>query len=164
MDPVTLEQPRQYTTLDPFVRFWAKVDKNGPIPAYARQLGPCWLWTGYRNEDGYGRFGNGERMVGAHRWAYEQEHGPIPYSLECDHLCRVRHCVRASHIEAVTHHENLMRGESPSARAARCTHCPQEHPYDQHNTMRTSDGKRRCRECHRAACRRWYEGRIMGHG
>ncbi len=27
-------------------RFWAKVNKDGPIPAHMPHLGPCWLWTG----------------------------------------------------------------------------------------------------------------------
>ncbi len=25
-------------------RFWAKVDKNGPVPLHALDLGPCWIW------------------------------------------------------------------------------------------------------------------------
>lgn len=29
-------------------RFWAKIDKSGP--------NGCWLWTGWKNKEGYGRF------------------------------------------------------------------------------------------------------------
>lgn len=28
-------------------RFWAKVDKNGPV--VRPELGPCWIWTGNRD-------------------------------------------------------------------------------------------------------------------
>src|SRR5208282_3495744 len=27
-------------------RFWAHVDKNGPVPPHRPALGPCWVWTG----------------------------------------------------------------------------------------------------------------------
>ncbi len=36
-------------------RFWAKVDKNGPVSAHAPSLGQCWLWTGCVL-NGYGQF------------------------------------------------------------------------------------------------------------
>lgn len=39
--------------------------------------------------------------------------------LEFDHLCRNKLCVRPDHLEAVTHTENVRRGNSPSAIAAR---------------------------------------------
>ena len=38
-------------------RFWAKVDKNGPVPAHRPELGPCWIWTAARFKRGYGKFG-----------------------------------------------------------------------------------------------------------
>jgi hypothetical protein len=47
--------PNQYTNTTPSERFWAKVDKNGPIPAYRPDLGPCWLWTASKRADGYGQ-------------------------------------------------------------------------------------------------------------
>ena len=51
-------------------RFWAKVDRRGPDE--------CWIWTAYRDPDGYGQFGLNGRNVKAHRYAYEQLVGPIP--------------------------------------------------------------------------------------
>lgn len=128
-------------------RFWSKVDKNGPVPAYAPHLGPCWLWIARLYRNGYGRFTIGGRPLLAHRWLYEQENGPIPTNLECDHLCRVRSCVRLSHIELVTRRENLLRGETVVARNTRVTHCPQGHPYDEENTYPIPSGGRGCRAC-----------------
>lgn len=82
------------------VRFWRKVD---------RTLG-CWLWDGYTNHDGYGRFKvQGGRNVMAHIFAYEAEVGKVPTGLELDHTCNVRHCVNPAHLEAVTHLENVRR-------------------------------------------------------
>ena len=40
-------------------RFWAKVNKDGPIPAHHPELGPCWIWTAATDPKGYGRFGIG---------------------------------------------------------------------------------------------------------
>lgn len=37
------------------------------------------------------------------------------------------------------------------------THCPQGHPYDEHNTYKLKGrNARRCKACRRAAFRKWY--------
>ena len=36
------------------VRFWPQVEPDGPVPPHAPELGPSWVWTGARNEWGYG--------------------------------------------------------------------------------------------------------------
>lgn len=41
---------------------------------------------------------------------YEQVVGPIPAGMTIDHLCRVRACMRPSHLEAVSHAVNIHRG------------------------------------------------------
>lgn len=92
-------------------RFWAKVNKNGPIPEHWPELGPCYIWTAYTNAKGYGVIGvSGNSTALAHRVGYELQVGPIPPDKEPDHLCRNRSCVRGSHLEAVTHKENVQRG------------------------------------------------------
>jgi hypothetical protein len=121
--------------------FWPKVDVAEPDE--------CWLWKGTRTARGYGGFWDGERMVGAHRFAYELLVGPIPDGLQLDHLCRNPPCVNPAHLEAVTHAVNLQRGE----RAQR-THCPQGHAYTAENTLRHG-GKRKCRICHNGRQRRY---------
>lgn len=87
--------------------FWEKVDKSGE----------CWVWTANTHK-GYGNYGSRERRQKAHRWAWEFTNGPIPDGLEIDHLCRNRACVRPTHLEPVTHAENVRRamasvGHSP---------------------------------------------------
>lgn len=87
-------------------RFWAKVDKDGPVPQHASDLGPCWVWTAYRNPGGYGCFDHGL----AHRWSYMEANGPLPEDRpELDHLCRNPACVRPSHLEPVTGRINCNR-------------------------------------------------------
>lgn len=117
-------------------RFWAKArqDESG-----------CWLWTA-STVDGYGQIKSERRMVKAHRLTYEAANGPIPQGLDVDHLCRVRHCVNPEHLEAVTHVENIRRGDSLTTRRSAQEACKRGHPFDEANTYlwRTS---RICRTC-----------------
>jgi hypothetical protein len=154
-------------------RFWAKVNKDGPIPPHRPELGPCWEWTACGDERGYGKLGTDGGFVRPYRYAIELLVGPIPDGLEPDHLCRNPACTKAvadkrgpAHLELVTHHENLLRGNGPSGRNARKTHCPQGHEYTPENTLlETKRGGRlgrRCRECTRALERARYAAKAEG--
>lgn len=132
---------------------WAYVDKNGPIPAHRPDLGSCWLWTRCLSRAGYGQI----RLHGAtqytHRWAYTQLVGPIPEGLELDHLCRNFACMNPSHLEAVTHKENMVRAQQKIV-------CCRGHTYDQANTWMSRYGHRQCKACNRERHLRYYrEGR-----
>ncbi len=139
-------------------RFWEKVT-----------VAPdgCWRWTGTLSK-GYGRFhpGSGRRsgygMTRAHRLSYMVLVGPIGDGLQLDHVCHTndescpggesclhRRCVNPAHLEPMTNAENQRRSPNTLASlAAAKTHCPQGHPYDDENTLR-SGGKRWCRTCRR---------------
>lgn len=115
----------------------------------------CWVWGGCCTR-GYGVItvgstkDNSRRTRRVHRLVYELLVGPIPAGLELDHLCRVRGCANPAHLEAVTHRENVLRGEGLPARNAVKTHCPQGHRYTADNTYLTCRGGRMCRTCSKA--------------
>lgn len=94
-------------------RFWEQVV---PTPG-------LWEWTGRKDRHGYGLFAvkRGQRWtyVLAHRYAHQHLVGSIPPGYTLDHRrdlgCGHHHCVlalpdaRLSHLEPVTHLENLRR-------------------------------------------------------
>jgi hypothetical protein len=127
-------------------RLLAKLDRSGP----------CWLWTGSTDGGGrYGAIGVEGRLRRAHRVAYELFVGPIPDGMDIDHTCRVTLCCNPEHLEPVTHRENVLRGEAPTARNARKTHCVRGHELAGANLqIRASDGGRLC-----LACRKFHNSR-----
>lgn len=107
----------------------------------------CWLWTRDLNEKGYAKIvvPGKQRRVRASRYAYQMFCGPIPDGLTIDHLCSQRRCVNPSHLEAVSHRENVDR-----ATRAR-THCRRGHLLSHENVRLVIRGKyvkRDCRTCH----------------
>lgn len=107
---------------------------------------PCWVWTGAQNRRGYGRMQIGGRMFYAHRvgLALAGVVLPPPDELEVDHLCLHRPCVRADHLELVTHEENLRRHYD--AQGA----CLRGHPRTDENVFRDARGRiKYCRVCKR---------------
>jgi hypothetical protein len=110
----------------------------------------CWLWTGFRNRDGYGVY----RGRLAHRVAYIAAYGPYPEGTVTDHLCRVRHCVNPQHLEAVTIGENIRRGQLSmlmKLKHRRIVACPKGHLYTQDNLYldenRDGHTRRKCKIC-----------------
>ena len=66
----------------------------------------CIEWTRYINHDGYGRLKEKNRFYMAHRWTYEQHHGPIPKGLVVRHKCDNPSCVNIDHLELGTKLDN----------------------------------------------------------
>lgn len=120
--------------------FWAKVDKDAP--------NGCWQWMKPSNQ-GYADFRFNHHRILVHRFAYELLIGEIPKGFELDHLCRNILCVNPDHLEAVTHRDNIRRGNlhNIGSYQRQKTHCPHGHPYNNQNTYRRADGYRRCRIC-----------------
>lgn len=138
-DPLVTRRPTLGMSIEE--RFWLHVS----MP----EGDGCWEWTSSKHAGGYGHHYIGRGQVKAHRYAYELLIGPIPEGLHLDHLCRNRACVNPAHLEPVTNAENSRRG------ALERVACPKGHPYDEHNTMRTKQGDRACRECNRLNSARW---------
>ncbi len=109
----------------------------------------CWLWSGATTTAGYANLNLGGGKYGpAHRVTFEHFRAEVKSGLELDHLCRVRSCVNPWHLEAVTHRENLFRGEGTTMTAHKLQICKRGHSLaDAH---RDSRGRvRNCRTCRR---------------
>lgn len=77
-------------------RFFARIDKDGPV--IRADLGPCWMWTGSREDRGYGTIHTMEKgREKTHRVAFYLQHGrwPTPGAL---HHCDNPPCSRWEHI------------------------------------------------------------------
>ncbi len=114
----------------------------------------CLLWTGPRNELGYGKVRLGTRQYAmAHRYAM----GPtLPKGTHISHTCGRRHCCNPQHM--VLRKGLVAAGRPPKPKVIRVshnskkTHCPHGHPYSVENTYikRTPRGpQRQCRICMR---------------
>lgn len=142
-------------------RFFAKVNKHGPVPAHRPDLGPCWVIDSKPSAP-YGYFWFEKKNHLAHRFIYEQMVGPIPEGLTIDHLCRNTKCVNyEKHLEPVSAMINILRGEGEAARNIAKTRCVNDHEFSEENTYWYPDGRERgCKECRRAAWRRWRYGGV----
>lgn len=85
-------------------RFWAKVDK--------KRDDECWLWTGYKDKDGYGRFDHNGKSIRAHRVSLEMHLGrEIRAGLLVCHqplICHCRDCVNPRHLREDTLSANML--------------------------------------------------------
>lgn len=143
-DPSINLRPEMEQTLEE--RFWAKVNKDGPIPGYCPHLGPCWLWEASCSLDGYGQIGVYGSLVRAHRFSYELMCEPIPDGLEIDHLCRVRACVNPAHLQPVTSQVNAHRGADARI-IERGGKCAKGHDMTRDNIYWKANRRPMCRTC-----------------
>lgn len=136
-------------------RFWALVDRDGPIPSYRPELGPCWLWLGTRrdaidagDDATYGRWRPhaGEPTEYVHRFALGCVEALVE-GLEVDHLCRVRLCCNPRHLEQVTPAENRRRQAEARPRPTRCRN--DLHDMSEANSIPPRTGRfgHECRAC-----------------
>ncbi len=141
--------------------FWLHVDKNGPIPEHKPELGPCWLWLGNITKAGYGRIVYKGISVLAHVYAYELLVGPAPTNdlknIQRDHICKNKSCPNPEHLEQVTRRENILRGDSPTAKNARKELCEKGHEMLGIRKTGAQAGTRYCLVCNLERAQQVYE-------
>jgi hypothetical protein len=130
-------------------RFWSYVNKNGPTPKNRPDLGPCWLWKLVPDGMGYGRFVANGKTYRAHRYSLLLSGKKLLLGKVSDHLCVTKLCVNDGHVEQVTQKVNVLRGQAPTSKNARKTHCCNGHEFTADNTMERTrpGGGRICRTC-----------------
>lgn len=92
------------------IRFWAKVNKQGPVMAASGMKTRCWEWTGTLRPDGYGVIGLGRSDEGidrVHRVSWRMRRGEIPRGLFVLHRCDNPKCVRVGHLFLGTQLDNV---------------------------------------------------------
>jgi len=75
--------------------------------AHLIKTSSCWIWTGYNNGSGYGKFRIGKLNVYAHRFSYSTHKGEIPKGMFVLHKCDNPTCVNPDHLELGTQVKNL---------------------------------------------------------
>lgn len=133
-----------------------------------KKTSTCWLWTGQKNNTGYGVFGwydselKKTKSNSAHRVIYELLVAEIPLGLDLDHLCKNRLCVNPEHLEPVTRHENLMRSETNIVTINKNKiKCLNGHAFTKENTYERKDRTtRECKKCRYNATLKSYRKRV----
>jgi HNH endonuclease len=73
---------------------------------------PCVEWQGALFSNGYGHIGRKvdgvRREMLAHRFVFEQAHGPIPKGMVIMHTCDNRKCISLEHLRMGTQSENIL--------------------------------------------------------
>jgi hypothetical protein len=133
---------------------------------------PCWIWPGWKNEDGYGTATRGGKQIFAHRLAYSTYVGIIPDGLCVLHRCDNPPCVNPSHLFLGTWADNNRDRAAKGRNGVRPTSsyrpypdfCKHGHPYDENNKRyrRRKNGQGYglyCRSCNLERVRRYYQKR-----
>lgn len=114
----------------------------------------CWLWCGYLDKAGYGRWG---RKL-AHRVIWELDKGPILEGLVYRHGSCSRRCVNPDHArepgtQAQNNRDAVADGTHVSHHRGK-THCKRGHEYLPETTrVHPVTGHRACKTCIRDAQR-----------
>lgn len=119
--------------------FWSQIE-----------VGDCWLWTGGKSRDRYGKVEYMGTPWTLHRLIWTMLVGDIPEGMEVDHLCKTRLCCNPDHLEVVTHQENMIRMRKSTGRGdeRRC------HLGHVDEWTRNSRGQYICNGCNRERVRK----------
>ncbi len=101
-------------------------DARSPIDRFMEKVWKtenCWIWLAACNWATYGLFSVKRTSDGrycnqaAHRWLYEQLHGPLDRRIQVLHLCENPICVNPDHLLAGTRSQNHQMGRPPHGKS-----------------------------------------------
>ena len=121
--------------------------------------GGCVVWTGGRKGRGYGQFYIKGVAISSHRFSYMMANSEyvLPKGMMVCHTCDNPSCVNPEHLWLGTRSDNMMDASNKGRIWKQSvTHCPNGHKYTEENTYLRQGKWRDCKECARAASRRWY--------
>lgn len=82
--------------------FWDRVKAQTEIDSNG-----CHIFTGSKDDCGYGRIHQGKKLVRLHRAMYEKVHGLIPKGKVIMHKCDVPACINPDHLALGTQNMNV---------------------------------------------------------
>ncbi len=100
-----MSTPAKGRPFAPPERLWDRVDK-GAAPIDPVDTSACWLWTGGKDQKGYGLFSFNGVPSRVHRVAFVLCGGEIAPGQVLLHKCDTRACVRFEHLTAGSVREN----------------------------------------------------------
>lgn len=83
------------------------------------EQGDCHVFTGAKDQCGYGRISNGTKLVRLHREVYKREHGEIPLGMVVMHACDNRACINPAHLSVGTQSDNINDMDAKNRRVTR---------------------------------------------
>lgn len=104
---------RWYRHGDPNVRLCAASPEE-TFRKYTEWSGNCLIWTGYKNNNGYGVMSIDGVVKYAHRYAWERTSGNIPNGKSVDHICHTPACVNKKHLRLSSHTQNMWNLSGPA--------------------------------------------------
>lgn len=92
-------------------------DPEEAFAARTERRGECLIWTGSKNDRGYGKLAVAKKITYAHIYAWERVHGPVPEGMDVDHRyhCDLL-CCEVTHLRLADRSDNLSNrsGAAPS--------------------------------------------------
>lgn len=134
-------------TPDVITRFKRKTDTKISNKFYKKSR--CHMWTGTKNQLGYGVLGMNDQSHLAHRLSYVINKGKFDQRLDIHHKCHNRPCVNPAHLVPITHKENLAKSNGVSSTInKKKKKCPRGHRFSKsNNSFVNNAGSRVCIIC-----------------
>ena len=129
---------------------------------HVKKTSSCWLWSAYKDKNGYGRIKvNGvSRCAHVVSWAIKNKREPDNCIL---HSCDNPSCVNPDHLRDGTHRENTQDSVNRKRHfEAAKTRCNKGHLFSPENTI-SYNGARKCRTCNNDRCIARYHARKKGN-